>query len=365
MSHLQAVGLHKSYGGKTVLNSIDLDIGDGEFVSLLGPSGCGKTTTLRLIAGFERPDNGSILVGGQRLDGVPSHKRDVGVVFQHYALFPHLSARQNIAFGLQRRKIAKSETASRVEEAMDTVQLGEFGDRMPAQLSGGQQQRVALARALVTRPKVLLLDESLSALDKKLRTAMQIELRQIQQKVGITTIFVTHDQEEALTMSDRIAVMREGRIAQFDTPEAIYSSPADSFVAQAVGDINIVAGTVTATPDGWSLLVPDGQQVPLVTDRELVEGESIQIGIRPQDLRVTAVSADQSNDNVGKRAVTGSVLYATFAGSAAMMGVHALGQELKIQSPTQRGEELTARPGDQVTVSWRGGSLHLFAPDSD
>lgn len=239
-------GLRKDYGTSTALHKIDLEITSGEFVSLLGPSGCGKTTLLRCIAGLIEPTAGEIIVGGRSVADLPIHKRNFGMVFQSYALFPHMTVAQNVAFGLRMTGVSKAETTTRVGEALELVAMGSFAARYPHQLSGGQQQRVALARAIVTRPSVLLLDEPFGALDAKLRTVLQTELRALQQKLHVTTIFVTHDQQEAMLMSDRIAVMSGGHIHQFDSPEAVYNRPGTSFVADFVGQVNDLNPAVAA-----------------------------------------------------------------------------------------------------------------------
>ena len=250
----------KRFGEYTAVHEANFAIGKGEFFSLLGPSGCGKTTTLRMIAGFEQPDTGRILLEGQDVSRVPPFRRNVNTVFQHYALFPHMSVRNNIAFGPRSRKLPPSEVTRRVDEALASTRLTTFADREPSQLSGGQQQRVALARALVNYPSALLLDEPLGALDLKLRQAMQIELKRIQREVGITFIYVTHDQEEALTMSDRIAVMNEGRVEQIGTPEEIYHSPATVFVAGFIGVANLMPAKILGLADGRATVTVAGEQ---------------------------------------------------------------------------------------------------------
>ena len=253
MSELRLAGIEKRYGSTTAVAGMDLDVRDGEFMTLLGPSGCGKTTTLGLIAGFFPPTRGEIYVKGQAVAGLPPFRRDIGVVFQDYALFPHMTAAENVAFGLRMRKVDSHETAKRVREALELVQLKNLGERRPLELSGGQRQRVALARALVIRPAVLLLDEPLSNLDLKLREEMRVEIATLQRRLGITTVFVTHDQGEALVMSDRIAVMNAGRIEQVGTPADIYERPATRFVAEFIGRMNFF-GTLAIRPERAKLM---------------------------------------------------------------------------------------------------------------
>ncbi|MBM4466882.1 MAG: polyamine ABC transporter ATP-binding protein [Chloroflexi bacterium] len=251
-------GVSKHFGPVVAVDTVSLSIGDGEFFSLLGPSGCGKTTTLRLIAGFELPTEGDVYIDGQLQGETPPYRRPVNTVFQNYALFPHMTVFQNVAFGLEMQKVSKEEIRQRVLAALEMVQLPGMENRKPAQLSGGQQQRVALARALVNHPKVLLLDEPLGALDLKLRKAMQLELKALQHRVGITFIYVTHDQEEALTMSERIAVMDRGQVLQVGTPEEIYEQPADRFVADFIGETNFLEGQVQERQAGEAEVVVDG-----------------------------------------------------------------------------------------------------------
>ncbi len=256
-------GVSKSFDGRTrAVDRVDIAVAAGEFFSLLGPSGCGKTTTLRMIAGFETPDQGRIFVGGADITDTPVHKRDMGMIFQSYALFPHRSVAENVAFGLRMRGLAKDAVKERVAQALRQVALEGYEERRPAQLSGGQQQRVALARAIVVRPPVLLCDEPLGALDRKLRQSMQVELKQLQKQLGVTLIFVTHDQDEAMTMSDRIAVMRDGRIDQLGTPVEIYSRPRTRFVADFIGEINLFAGeagrgTIAVRPERMRFVAAD------------------------------------------------------------------------------------------------------------
>jgi iron(III) transport system ATP-binding protein len=248
MGTVRIAGLSKAYGTATVLDGIDLEIGAGEFFTLLGPSGCGKTTLLRTIAGFMPQDRGTISFDGDRIDALPAHRRDIGMVFQDYAIFPHLNVRDNVAFGLRARRLPRADIAARVAEAIGIVRLGGFEDRVPASLSGGQQQRVGIARALAIRPRLLLMDEPLSNLDAKLRVEMREDIRDIQRRLGITTIYVTHDQEEALAISDRVCVLNGGRIEQVGTPFAIYRLPARRFAAGFVGSMNFLPGHVGARP---------------------------------------------------------------------------------------------------------------------
>ncbi|MCW2796959.1 ABC transporter ATP-binding protein [Nocardioides sp.] len=270
-------GLSKHFDEVRAVDGLDLDIVDGEFFSMLGPSGSGKTTVLRLIAGFERPTSGRIQLGADDVTDLPPYARDVNTVFQDYAIFPHMSVRQNVEYGLRVKKVAKDERRTRADQALATVRLEGYGERRPHQLSGGQRQRVALARALVNRPKVLLLDEPLGALDLKLRREMQIELKEIQREVGITFVFVTHDQEEALTMSDRIAVFNEGRIEQLATPVELYERPSSAFVAGFVGTSNLLEGDVARAlmgADGPFVVRPEKVQLVAPADAPVADAET-------------------------------------------------------------------------------------------
>jgi spermidine/putrescine transport system ATP-binding protein len=278
----------KRFGDYVAVDDADFTVAAGEFFSLLGPSGCGKTTTLRMIAGFEQPTRGRILLEGQDVSTVPPYRRNVNTDFQHYALFPHMSVYDNIAFGPRSRKLDPAETDRRVKELLEIVRLGALAQRKPGQLSGGQQQRVALARALVNYPSALLLDEPLGALDLKLRQAMQIELKRIQREVGITFIYVTHDQEEALTMSDRIVVMSEGRVEQIGTPEEIYHAPATVFVANFIGVANLIAAKVGRSDGNGTSAVVSGEQVPVTAGAwKGNQGEAATVMIRPERLLVS------------------------------------------------------------------------------
>ena len=276
---LRLVGIEKHYPSTVAVAGVDLDVAQGEFVTLLGPSGCGKTTTLGLIAGFFPPTRGEIWLKGRHVEGLPSFKRDIGVVFQDYALFPHMTVSENVAFGLRMRKVAGSDIGRRVTEALDLVKLTGLGDRRPLQMSGGQRQRVALARALVINPAVLLLDEPLSNLDLKLREEMRVEIAALQRRLRITTVFVTHDQGEALVMSDRIAVMNAGRIEQIGTPSDIYERPATRFVAQFIGRMNLIAGKVTPSR---GVVVQGGNELAIGVDHDIPAGSDVHVAVRPE-----------------------------------------------------------------------------------
>ena len=274
----------KKFGDFVAVEAINLTIADGEFFSLLGPSGCGKTTTLRMIAGFEQPSAGDLRILGQSVAGIPAHRRPVNTVFQSYALFPHMTVAQNVGFGLEMAKVPKNEIKQRVQDALDLVQLPKLGERKPSQLSGGQQQRVALARALVNRPKLLLLDEPLGALDLKLRKAMQLELKHIQQQVGITFVYVTHDQEEALTMSDRIAVMSAGKVQQVGRPHEIYEHPANRFVADFIGETNFIEGNVIASDGEIVTVNANGTHLRGSSDYPVSNGQQVALALRPEKI---------------------------------------------------------------------------------
>ncbi len=283
----------KVFGSIVAVDDVTLRIRDGEFYSLLGPSGCGKTTTLRLVAGFEMPTQGEVRIQGQLIGDTPPFKRPVNTVFQNYALFPHMSVEKNVAFGLEMKKVSKDEIKKRVAKALDMVHLPGFGDRKPHQLSGGQQQRVALARALINRPQVLLLDEPLGALDLKLRKAMQLELKQLQQEVGITFIYVTHDQEEALTMSDRIAVMHQGRVFQEGPPIEIYERPRSRFVADFIGETNFLVGVVDAIQGERATVVIDDQlSVIALSKQQIHRGQTVSVAIRPEKIHLAEAGSE-------------------------------------------------------------------------
>lgn len=296
---VELTALTKRFDGKTVISDFSLTIGHGEFLTLLGPSGCGKTTVLRLIAGLEQADSGDIILDNQNITQVPAEHRHINTVFQSYALFPHMDVFENVAFGLRMQKTPASEITPRVLEALKMVQLEEFARRKPHQLSGGQQQRVAIARAVVNKPRLLLLDESLSALDYKLRKQMQNELKALQRKLGITFVFVTHDQEEALTMSDRIVVMRDGKIEQDGTPREIYEEPKNLFVASFIGEINIFDAVVRERIDERRVLAQvEGRECYIFVQQSVEPGQKLKVLLRPEDLRVEEINDNSECDGL-------------------------------------------------------------------
>jgi putative spermidine/putrescine transport system ATP-binding protein len=285
----------KSFGVMTVVDNLDLSIAKGEFVSLLGPSGSGKTTLLMMLAGFESPSSGAISVGGKRVDALPPHRRNMGVVFQNYALFPHMSVAENVSFPLKMRGASRREIVERVNKALDMVQLGAFHERRPIQLSGGQQQRVALARALVFEPEVVLMDEPLGALDKKLREQMQMDIRDIHRRLGLTIVFVTHDQTEALTMSDRIAIFNHGKIEQIGGPSDIYDRPRTQFVAEFIGETNLFSGSVTSYDDGLlTVALGGGQDIRVASPTGMEPGKQVKVSVRPERIELGTSSQGQN-----------------------------------------------------------------------
>ena len=339
-------GVSKKFGAFTAVDNVDLTIPSGEFFTLLGPSGCGKTTTLRMLAGFEIPTAGRILLEGEPVENVPPYKRNVNMVFQSYALFGHLDVAGNVAFGLKRRKVAKDEITRRVGEALELVSLSGRSDARPSELSGGQRQRVALARALVNRPAVLLLDEPLGALDLKLRRQLQVELKQIQREVGITFVYVTHDQEEALSMSDRIAVMSAGRVVQCGQPEDIYEHPEGDFVAGFIGISNLLEGVVE---DQGMVRVGQGLRLPAPIPGDCSRGELVQLSVRPEKI---AIDDEVEPGMVSLRGtITGRVYHGVSTQITVSVGegasLVALEQATYRASADDRWE-----PGMAVTVGW-------------
>ncbi len=342
----------KHFGDLVAVRDLDLDIGRGEFFTLLGPSGCGKTTTLRMVAGFEEPTAGRVLIEGEDVAGLPSHRRPTNTVFQSYALFPHLNVRDNVAFGLRRKKVAKDEIVRRVEAELDRVGLAAEINRKPNQLSGGQQQRVALARALVNLPKVLLLDEPLGALDLKLRKGLQLELKRIQREVGITFVYVTHDQEEALTMSDRIAVMSNGVVEQVDTPESVYERPRTTFVAGFIGVSNLMPATVTsANGDRGTIRLDGGLEIETDVDG-LGTGERCHAVVRPEKLLIHHSAETSAN---GLPSIDGVVDSSVYLGTSTQIVVRLTGQvSMTVLVPNASEAERARLPGGgaSVRLSW-------------
>ncbi|UVC12184.1 ABC transporter ATP-binding protein (plasmid) [Rhizobium sp. TH2] len=345
MASVEVRNLSRTFGAHKALDDVSARFDDGGFYALLGPSGSGKTTLLRMIAGFDYPDAGRIEMDGESVERIPLEKRQIGMVFQNYALFPNMSVEQNIAFGLDVRGIKGAESAAKVQAALDLVQLGKLGARRPHQLSGGQRQRVALARAIVINPRVLLLDEPLGALDKALRVDMQIELKRIQREIGITTIFVTHDQEEALTMADRIGILRDGRLVEEGTPEEIYNHPRSLFAATFLGDANILSGIWS----GDTMVMADGTEIGVsgVTDRK--PGEAMQCAIRPERMRLESGTGAPSEN-----ALTGRVVRKMFSGVNSTFHVETIGREIRVVVPNSTDTHLT--DGDPVTVTWSARS---------
>jgi spermidine/putrescine transport system ATP-binding protein len=364
-------GVTKRFGGFTAVDGLTLDIAPGEFFTLLGPSGCGKTTTLRMVAGFEQPDGGRVLIDGVDMDGVPPFKRPTNTVFQSYALFPHLNVQDNVAFGLRRRKVPKEEAGRRVREELERVGLAAEARRKPRQLSGGQQQRVALARALVNLPTVLLLDEPLGALDLKLRKQLQVELKRIQREVGITFVYVTHDQEEALTMSDRIAVMNRGVIEQVDVPESVYERPRTTFVAGFIGVSNLMPGTVvSANGRGAELRLASGVTVTAPTDG-LTAGETCHAVVRPEKLHIGR--SDEAGDGT-RPSVQGVVESSLYLGTSTQFVVRlpdGVGMTVLVPNADESARRSLPHAGENVRLSWASEHMHVVreaearAPDPD
>ncbi len=357
MSRVEVVGVTKTYGPVRALDNVSLVFEDGVFFALLGPSGSGKTTLLRAIAGFVTPDAGSIVIDGRAVEDLPPHRRDLGMVFQNYALFPHLSVFDNVAFGLAVRGVARAEIAERVAAMLRLVRLEGMAERRPRQLSGGQQQRIALARALVTRPRVLLLDEPLGALDRRLRQEMQIELKQIQREVGITAIFVTHDQEEALTLSDRVALINEGRLVQVGAPGEVYERPATRFAAGFLGDANFFEGRAAGRDGPFGRIADGASRAILTADPLPADGAPVTVAVRPEKIVLRAPT--EGVDPVLVNRLDGIVRQAVYSGSSITYIVEAEGRRLVVfeqntaASPHPPGAAVAAlfRPEHAVVVA--------------
>ena len=343
----------KRFDEVVAVDAIDLEIADGEFFALLGPSGCGKTTTLRMIAGLEFPTEGSLKIFGEEVGTMPPNKRPVNTVFQNYALFPHMNVIDNVSFGLRMKKVAKSQARDAAQSAIDLVQMSGMEKRKPNQLSGGQQQRVALARALVNQPKVLLLDEPLGALDLKLRQEMQGELKALQQDLGVSFVFVTHDQEEALTMSDRIAVMNQGELLQVGPPEEIYERPVNRFVADFIGQTNLLDGTIA---DDTTVVLSNGSRVHARSS--LAEGTSVALSLRPERAWIHSVGSESVSGSVST--VDGTVARVTYLGNALVYHVKLDWMEIEVRDESRRSAD-RFDAGDAVQVSWDIDAVSVVA----
>jgi spermidine/putrescine transport system ATP-binding protein len=355
---LEVDGLVKRFGSTLAVDRVSFSLAPGEFYSLLGPSGCGKTTTLRLVAGFEHPEAGAIRIRGTDVSRLPPHQRHVNTVFQHYALFPHLSVEDNVGYGLRQQNLPREETRRRLEDSLDVVRLRELRDRYPRQLSGGQQQRVALARALVNEPAVLLLDEPLAALDLKLRKAMQGELKKLQERVAVTFLYVTHDQEEALTLSDRIAVMNGGKILQEGTPQEIYERPTSRFVADFIGQTNFFEGQVEEIGAVTVVRETGGLVLRCAPAAWVTAGMHVAVAVRPEKIGPA--------DGTPANRVAGTLVRTTYLGDLVQFHL-ALpdGRELVCQRQNERGDPTAAwRVGDHIEVGWGEGSALVLADDA-
>ena len=342
--------VQKSYDGETlVVKDLNLSIGQGEFLTMLGPSGSGKTTCLMMLAGFETATHGEILLGGQPINNIPPHKRGIGMVFQNYALFPHMTVAENLAFPLQVRKMSKSDQEEKVKRALDMVQMGAFGGRRPAQLSGGQQQRIALARALVFEPELVLMDEPLGALDKQLREHMQFEITNLAHNLGITTVYVTHDQTEALTMSDRVAVFDDGRIQQLAPPDELYEAPANSFVAQFIGENNTLMGTVKEMGNGTAVVqLDDGELIDTVPVNVSKVGDRTLVSIRPE-----RVEFNKDRLQPGTHTVKAEVLEFIYMGDIYRTRLRVAGNDDFIIKTRNAPDQRRLQPGEQIEIGWR------------
>jgi spermidine/putrescine ABC transporter ATP-binding subunit len=357
---LRVEGLVKQYGRTTAIDHVSFQTRPGEFLAILGPSGSGKTSVLMTIAGFEAPTRGEIFIGDRRVTRLRPNRRNLGVVFQSYTLFPHMSVRENIGFPLRMRGLARADIDARVDEALALVQLSGYGGRLPAELSGGQQQRIAIARAVVFKPPVLLMDEPLGALDRRLREDMQVEIKRLHRQLGMTVVYVTHDQEEALSMADRIAVMRAGRLEQIGTPRQLYETPANAYVADFLGQMNFVAGTVLADDTGPAIDLDIGCRVGLsgYSGSAPSAGCRARIGIRPEAVRLHRAVDDAAG------IARGTVLAEVYVGGTQIVHVDlGMGTRMRARIPAERGGP-SWQEGDAITVSWVATEAHIF-PDTD
>ena len=339
--------IDKSYDGEVlVVRNLNLNIAKGEFVTMLGPSGSGKTTTLMMLAGFETPTNGEIFLENKPISKIPPYEREIGMVFQNYALFPHMTVQENLSFPLEVRKLSKAVTSEKVKKALDMVELGEFGTRFPAQLSGGQQQRVALARALVFEPRLVLMDEPLGALDKNLREQMQYEIKHIHERIGITVVYVTHDQSEALTMSNRIAVFNEGMIQQLSTPDILYEKPENSFVAQFIGENNRMVGTIKELEGSYCIAdVEGGGRVKALKVNVGSVGEKTQLSVRPERVKV------KSSDIQGENSFAGEIKELIYLGDHIRARLEVCGNDEFIVKIPNEGQ-IQLKEGESIGVTW-------------
>jgi spermidine/putrescine ABC transporter ATP-binding subunit len=360
MSSVTVTGANKRYGTLAALDDVSVKFADGEFFGLLGPSGSGKTTLLRSIAGFVDLDSGDIRIDSQDVRDIPVHRRDIGMVFQNYALFPHMTVFDNIAFGLSVRRARRDETARRVREMLGLVRLAGLEERKPRQLSGGQQQRVALARALITRPRVLLLDEPLGALDKRLRQQMQVELKQIQREIGITTIFVTHDQEEALTLSDRIAILNDGRIVQVGAPDAVYERPETAFAASFLGDANFFPGRVVGMVGGFGC-IETAAHGSLVTADELPPTQTqVVLAVRPEKCIIEPADAPEGDDAPSTNRLVGRLAQTIYSGNSITYRVEAAGDVFTVFEQNRQARKFAS--GEAVRIAWSASHSVLVRP---
>lgn len=353
--------IQKKFGANVVVDRFDIQIEKGECVTFLGPSGCGKTTTLNMIAGFLEPDQGELYIKGKRMNGVPSNKRDLGMVFQTYSLFPHMTVFENVAYGLKLRKVPKAEIADKVNKVLGIVKLPHLADRYPKQLSGGQRQRIAIARALVTEPSLLLLDEPLSNLDAKLREELRDEMKRLQQEIGVTTIFVTHDQEEALYLSSRIVVLNHGKVEQIGTPWDIYNRPASEFVHTFIGKSNRMTGTVESSSNGALLLKTDAGTIRAASrDQQVSAGEAVSIYVRPETIAL--YTEDRGTADVNR--MKGTVKLTSFLGAHTECEVETGSFTVTVRLHDAR-QNFTLAPGQQVFLEWSPEDVFVFPREDE